>query len=225
MVLEVQGHTPRGVCGLKLVGNCECGFGISHTPRGVCGLKPQTCFVVMHWCSHTPRGVCGLKQDRSKARGKRSKSHSTRSVWIETSMRCWPTYHILVTLHEECVDWNPQTNQRTDMQLGHTPRGVCGLKHTRTVGKVRNSESHSTRSVWIETLSISIIHSWLQVTLHEECVDWNHDLGIQYKQSESHSTRSVWIETRQLHNRSRNRMSHSTRSVWIETSKIYVIPG
>ena len=177
------------------------------------------------YCCHSLRGLCGLKSGYQKGLTVQHMSQPARAVWIEIDAiprfpqladvtACegcvdWnlPFFErlvgVIVTACEGCVDWNPQAWGRRFWRLGHSLRGLCGLKYTIKRFRICFPGSQPARAVWIEICMVLITPStapsqparavWIEidkasacpncgcVTACEGCVDWNMNAsGVLY---------------------------------------------
>ena len=169
--------TPHGVSGLKfrlLRMQTEKWFRL--TPHGVSGLKWKIlCDDIVWRISLTPHGVSGLKSCRMYTCRRTTKSHSTRSEWIEIATSViqsprigqshstrseWIEISLLIhfcpTLrsHSTRSEWIEIDALKRNHNAGKslTPHGVSGLKYGVFDEAKEISESHSTRSEWIEII-------------------------------------------------------------------------
>ena len=99
-------------------------------------------------------------------------SQPARAVWIE--MLCFSAYPYRpsVTACEGCVDWNTDVEMVPAYELGHSLRGLCGLKSMGILVYVSMCMSQPARAVWIEISSLKS--------------GWAH--------GKSQPARAVWIE-------------------------------
>ena len=138
-----------------------------------------------------------MKRQTGQGTGRRNRSHSARSAWIET--------HIFImsrssrASHSARSAWieTGRVHKLEVVGKGRTPQGVRGLKRYPSRQYFTRARSHSARSAWIETAIRGRQAGCLYCRTPQGVRGLKHHvLPVSRRPAQSHSARSAWIETK-----------------------------